>query len=64
MCNRTQLLIEFRACYERLDSARNSGDERALRHAELNFHAAAESLARLVPKLVDSPEQPAMAMHA
>lgn len=52
MSHRTQLLMEFRACYDRLVAARQAGDEPEVHHAERNFYAAAESLARLVPRLV------------
>ena len=50
----THLLEEFRKSYERLAAVRASanGDdaERAVRHAEMNFYAAAEGLARLLQK--------------
>ena len=61
---RNELLLEFRACYERLEAARLSGEELALRHAERNFHATAESLARLVPRLVATDETPHEAISA
>jgi len=54
MSQHTQLLMEFRASYDRLVAARDVGGEAELHHAERNFHAAAESLARLVPRLVAS----------
>ena len=52
MADRELLLQEFAKAYERLLAARVAAkerdDENALRHAEQNFHAVAESLARLL----------------
>ena len=51
--SRNQMLIEFRACYDRLEAARRSGDVQALDHAERNFYATSEGLARLMPRFAD-----------
>ena len=51
---RNALLRDFEAAYNRLKTARSSGDESAIRHAEGNFQACAESLAKRVPMLLEN----------
>lgn len=50
--DRELMLQEFRRAYDRLEAvrttAKDSDDRRGLRHAEHNFHAVAEGLARLL----------------
>lgn len=55
MAERTDLLIAFCASFDRMERARAGCDDlNEIRHAERNFYANAESLARLVPRLIDS----------
>ncbi len=58
MADQALLLAEFRKSYERLEAvraqAKTAQDVEALKHAEKNFHACAESLARLLPKTADA----------
>lgn len=57
MPHRAQMMIEFRRAYEEMVNKRTrtmtDTDERDLRHAERNFYAAAEALARQVPTIVE-----------
>ena len=50
----SHLLEEFRKSYDRLAAVRAAAEgddgERAVRHAEMNFYATAESLGRLLQK--------------
>ncbi|WP_139020395.1 hypothetical protein [Citromicrobium sp. JLT1363] len=59
MSLRDEVLRDFRASFDRLQTVRACGntevERQELRHAQRNFDAAAESLARLVPKLIDGP---------
>ena len=61
MSLRDEVLRDFRASFDRLQTVRACGDteveRQELRHAQRNFDAAAESLARLVPKLIDGPDE-------
>ena len=54
MPDREMLLSEFRKCYERLeavrDAARHDDPAADVAHAEQNFFAVAESLARLLSR--------------
>ena len=66
---RTKLLLELYASYDRVVSARAAAEavandgasveeaQRAVRHAERNFHAAAEGLARQVLRIVPEKER-------
>ena len=45
---RTELLIEFRQRYEKLEAARQSKSYPDIQHAQRNFQAASEALARRV----------------
>ena len=51
----SRLLEEFRKSFERLANVRASAEgvegESAVRHAEMNFYATAESLGRLLQKI-------------
>ena len=51
-----KMLLAFRDTYDQLIAARRAGDEREIRHAEANFHAAAEVIAKRVPMLLASSE--------
>ena len=61
MSLRDEVLRDFRASFDRLQTVRACDDTepegQELRHAQRNFDAAAESLARLVPKLIDGPDE-------
>ncbi|MDP4575696.1 hypothetical protein Q9K02_11150 [Qipengyuania sp. G39] len=52
LADRELMLQEFRKAYDRLEAvrkaAKETSDTRALSHAEHNFHAVAEGLARLL----------------
>ena len=55
MAVRADLLLAFRASFDELERARLSRqDEGVLRHAERNFYANAEGLARLVPRMIEN----------
>ena len=51
---RDKLLLEFEAAYLRMEKVRAGGDARETKHAERNFYACAEALAKRVPMLVES----------
>ena len=51
---RDQLLLEFEAAYRRMEKVRAGGDDGESKHAERNFYACAEALAKRVPMLVES----------
>ena len=57
MPHRAQMMIEFRRAYEEMIEKRTrttrDTDERDVRHAERNFYAPAEALARQVPTIVE-----------
>ena len=57
MADQALLLAEFRKSFERLEAVRaqanGSEDAYDVEHAEQNFYACAESLARLLPKATD-----------
>ena len=56
MGQRDELLKAFRASYDRVIRAREGGDEREIRHAEVNFHIAAEVIAKRVPYFLSESE--------
>ena len=45
-----EMLAEFKKGYERPSDARVNGDEKLIRHAERNFYACAEAMARQLNK--------------
>ena len=51
---RDAFLREFEAAYLRMVEARTGNDAQQVRHAERNFYACAEGLAKRVPMLIES----------